>query len=308
MGLKTDGTRIPPPKPAHDDLDIDETTIPFEPFKDLCKRRFLWYFESYMAAIRLGQSETTDGTAFKMMPFEVSASNGMEGKFNYKDLELRLWNIKKALDSELIDWAADGLNAQVSDSTVAVNLRHQFDQMVAFFQRGDVPHSVALDNSNPFVWILTYFGRPMTNLDGGMVRIKLHFSPRFPHEQPRVYFQSKLFHHQISPDGTCCYTPQASAAGDVRSHIETILEVLEDDEPAYDPRKIVHPQASKLYWSKVPEEKKMYNRKLRRSVQDSMEYVIRLRLKGYSANLSTETILNKVYPRIKETAIGAHSR
>ncbi|OAQ98080.1 hypothetical protein LLEC1_03152 [Akanthomyces lecanii] len=274
LALKPDGTKIAPPSPSDDtdgEVDVDQSTIPFEPFKDLCKRRFLWYFESYMAAIRLGQSETTDGAAFKNMPFESGGGNGMDGKFNYKDLERRLLNIKEALGAELITWAKDGQTAQLSDSTVAVNLRHQFDQMVAHFRGGDVPHSVALENDNAFVWILTYFGRPMTNLDGGMIRIKLHFSPRFPNEQPRVIFQSKIFHHLIAPDGTYCYNPPANAVGDVRSHIETILEVLEDDQPAYDPRKIVHPEATKLYWSQKPDERKQYNRKLRRSVQDSME-------------------------------------
>ncbi|TQV95707.1 hypothetical protein V2A60_000890 [Cordyceps javanica] len=276
LGLKVDGTRIPLPRPgdgdaAIQDSDVDMSTIPFEPFKDLCKRRFLWYFESYLAAIRLGLSETNAGEVFTLMPFEAAGSNCMEGRFNYKDLERRLLNIKKALDDELTNWAEDGRRAELSDSTVAVNLRHQFEQMVAYFQRGDVPHSVTLDNDNAFVWILTYFGRPMTNLDGGIVRVKLHFSPFFPNEQPRVIFQSKIFHHQIAPDGTYCYNPPASVAGDVRGHIEAILAVLEDDQPAYDPRKIIHPEASKLYWSHVPDEKKQYNRRLRRSLQDSME-------------------------------------
>ncbi|KAK8141342.1 hypothetical protein G3M48_000235 [Beauveria asiatica] len=274
LGLQIDGTRIPPPKATDSngtEAEVDEATIPFEPFKDLCKRRFLWYFESYMAAIRLGQSETRDGAGFAQMPFERPGSNSMDGKFCYRDLERRLLNIKKALRDELTTWAEDGLMAQRNDSTVAVNLRHQFEQMLAYFRSLDVPHSVSLESDNAFVWILTYFGRPMTNLDGGMLRIKLHFSPHFPNEQPRAIFQSKIFHHQIAPDGTYCYNPPASAAGDVRSHIEAILELLEDDQPAYDPRKIVHPEATKLYWSHSPDDKKLYNRRLRRSVQDSMD-------------------------------------
>lgn len=278
LGLKTDGTKTITAVPSDDDMDseredIDEATIPFEPFQDLCKRRFLWYFESYLAAVRTGTSETTQLAPFKKMPFEAGNNNSMDGRFNYPDLERRLWNIKNALADELVTWAKDGLAAEHSDSTVAVNLRHQFEQMVGYFQRGDMPHSISLEDENPFVWLLTYFGRPMTNLDGGIVRIKIHFSPRFPTEQPRVIFQSKIFHHQIAPDGTYCYNPPAISIGDVRSHIETILKVLEDDEPAYDPRTIVNPEASKLYWSKIPDEKKQYNRRLRRSVQASMEYV-----------------------------------
>lgn len=243
----------------------------FEPYKDLCKRRFLWYYESYLAAVRTGAAEVKNGTIFAKMPFEAYSKNSMDGKFNYEGLEQRLKNIKRALQEELAEWAVEGQAAKISDSTVAVNLSHQFDQMVAHFRQGDLPHDVALENGNPFVWLITYFGRPMTNLDGGMVRIKMHFSPRFPNEQPRVVFQSKIFHHQIAPDGTYCYNPPSSAAGDVRTHIETILSVLEDDQPAYDPRRIVHPEASRLFWSQVPDDKKQYNRRLRRSVQDSME-------------------------------------
>jgi ubiquitin-conjugating enzyme E2 Z len=58
---------------------------------------------------------------------------------------------------------------------------------------------------------------------------------------------------------------------DVKSHIEAIFETLEDDEPAYDPRKIVNPEATKMFWGNKPDDKKQYNRRLRRSVQQSME-------------------------------------
>jgi ubiquitin-conjugating enzyme E2 Z len=57
------------------------------------------------------------------------------------------------------------------------------------------------------------------------------------------------------------------------SHIEAIISTLEEEEPAYDPREIVHPEATKLYWGSSTADKKQFNRKLRRSVQDSMEYV-----------------------------------
>lgn len=254
-----------------DDDDIDESSVPFEPFKDLCKRRFLWYFESYLAAVQKGKSETRDGQVFARMPFESPGSNSMDGKFNYTELERRLHTIKAAIDAEPQKWAEEGLAAKARDSTVAVNLQHQFEQVVESFKRGDMPHDVFLENENPFVWVITYFGRPMTNLDGGLFRIKMNFSPRFPEEQPRVKFETKIFHHHIASDGTACYTPNPLKREDVRSHIEAIFSFLEDDEPAYDPRKIVNPEASKMYWGSGADDKKKYNRRLRRSVQQSME-------------------------------------
>ena len=275
LGLQPDGTKKEPPKTNDTNcLDVDdqdEATVPFEPFKDLCKRRFLWYYESYLAAVQAGKNETEPGQAFAKMPFESMGGNSMDGRFNYPDLERRLLQVKEALDAETLSWAKEGIEAQANDTTVAVNLQHQFDQVVSYMKRSDMPHDVNLEDGNPFVWIITYFGRPMTNLDGGLLRIKMQFSPRFPSEQPRVTFDSKIFHHHIASDGTYCYTPNPSRLEEVRSHIEAILEILEEDEPAYDPRKIVNPEATRLYWSPKPDEKKQYNRRLRRSVQQSME-------------------------------------
>ncbi|KAH7133578.1 ubiquitin-conjugating enzyme/RWD-like protein [Dactylonectria macrodidyma] len=254
-----------------DDDDIDESSVPFEPFKDICKRRFLWYYESYLATIQLGKSEVKDGQHFVRMPFESPNSNSMDGRFNYTELERRLRHIKTVIDAEPQTWAEEGLAAKARESTVAVNLQHQFEQVVESFKRSDMPHDVFLEDGNPFVWAITYFGRPMTNLDGGLFRIKLNFSPRFPDEQPRVKFESKIFHHYIAADGTACYTPNPMKREDVKSHIEAIFGFLEEDEPAYDPRKIVNPEASKMYWGGIADERKKYNRRLRRSVQQSME-------------------------------------
>lgn len=255
------------------DLDMDtiedESSVPFEPFKDLCKRRFLWYYDSYLAAIQKGKEEVKDGQIFARMPFEGS-SNTMEGKFNYSELERRLRNIKKALDDETDGWAAEGLAAKAKDTTVAVNLQRQFEQVVESFKRSDVPHNLELVDGNPFVWALTYFGKPMTNLDGGLFRIKIRFSPRFPEEQPRIRFETRLFHHRIAVDGTPCYMAPASRREDVKTHIEAVIEALEEEQPPYDPRTLVHPEAFKLYWGS-PEDRRMYNRRLRRSVQQSME-------------------------------------
>jgi ubiquitin-conjugating enzyme E2 Z len=274
LKIGPDGS-VPTPVASKDEYDLDmdtfedESSVPFEPFKDLCKRRFLWYYDSYLAAVQKGKEEIPDGSPFARMPFEGS-SNTMEGKFNYTELERRLQNIKKALDAETEAWAAEGLAAQAKDSTVAVNLRRQFEQIVESFKRAGVPHNVELVEDNPFVWVLTYFGKPMTNLDGGLFRIKLCLSPRFPDEQPRIKFETRLFHHRIAADGTPCYVVSMSRREDVKTHIDAVIEALEEEQPPYDPRTLVHPEAFKLYWGS-PEDRRMYNRRLRRSVQQSME-------------------------------------
>jgi len=57
---------------------------------------------------------------------------------------------------------------------------------------------------------------------------------------------------------------------DMRSHIEAIIKAVEEESPAYDPRTLVNLEAAKLYWG-TSEERKVYDRRLRRTVQDSAE-------------------------------------
>lgn len=250
------------------DRDFDEASANFDPFKDLCKRRFLWYYESYLLAISKAKADVADGQQFVRMPFECTG-NGMEGKFNYTELERRLRLIRKTMDAETDRWAEEGLVSKKKESGVSSNLQRQYEQVVEAYKRDkNVTLDIELVDKNPFVWSITYFGRPMTNLDGGLFRIKLFFSPRFPEEQPRAKFETQLFHHRIASDGTPCYTSRR--AEDVKSHIEAIIEALEEESPPYDPRTMVNPEAAKLYWGSE-DDKKTYNRKLRRAVQRSME-------------------------------------
>lgn len=273
LGIGVDGTITPPGANADEtDIDlegVDDSAAPFEPFKDLCKRRFLWYYDTYLSAIQKAKEEVKDGQSFSRMPFEGS-NNTMEGKFNYTELERRLRQIKQALDAEAGTWATEGLAAMAKDATVAVNLQRQYEQVVEAYKRIGSAHSIDLEDKNPFVWNVTYFGKPMTNLDGGLFNFKLHFSPRFPDDQPRVKFDTRIFHHRISVDGTPCYFTSPSRREDVKTHIDAIIDALEEEHAAYDPRTIVHPEAHKLYWGSA-DDRKMYNRRLRRTVQQSME-------------------------------------
>jgi ubiquitin-conjugating enzyme E2 Z len=53
-------------------------------------------------------------------------------------------------------------------------------------------------------------------------------------------------------------------------HIEAIVAALEEDDPPYDPRTTVNPEASKLFWGS-PDDRKKYKRTLRRDVERSVE-------------------------------------
>ena len=205
---------------------------------------------------------------FVVMPFE-SGGNVMPGKFNYPELRRRLQVIYTVLFREIAYWAEEGAMQVRKETTFASMLERQFEQILESYKKNAmVTLDIDLVDKNPFVWQLTYFGRPMTNLDGGMFKIKMAISPRFPEEQPRVIFETKMFHHRISKDGVLCYFPKR--VDELKYHVEAIVEAIEDTEPPYDPRTLVNPEASKLYWGSA-EDKKKYSRQLRRAVQQSVE-------------------------------------
>lgn len=237
------------------------------PFVDLYKRRFLWYFESYLNSIDVEEKKVTRNQSFAMMPFE-SPMNGMNGQFDYAELRRRLNKIKDAIFDETKHWADEGQEASSRETSIAANLRRQFEQVVESFKyKKNFTADLTLVDENPFLWELTCFGRPMTHLDGGIFKIRICLSPRFPDEQPRVFMQTPLFHHRVSKNGVLCYFPKKT--DDMGEHVDAIVAIIEEDSPAYDPRATVNPEASKLLWS--PDGRRQYNRALRRSVERSVE-------------------------------------
>ncbi|PGH36481.1 ubiquitin-conjugating enzyme E2 Z [[Emmonsia] crescens] len=275
LGIQSDGTIFPPSPPGYiedeeeeDRLTREDDRPTFEPFEDLFKRRFLWYYESYILAIDAAEPEVTTSQVFKKMPFE-NTGNTMDGRFYYPDLRRRLALIKETIMTETESWAAEGLKAKAKESRIAVNLQRQHEQIVEDLKnRKNFMIDLSLENGNPFLWNMAYFGKPMTQLDGGIFQIRICLSPKFPDEQPRVIVTTPLFHNRISKDGVLCYFPKKME--EMKGHVEAIVEALEDESPPYDPRTTVNPEASKLFWGSA-EDKKKYNRLLRRSVQRSIE-------------------------------------
>ncbi|KAK6380392.1 hypothetical protein LTS17_005582 [Exophiala oligosperma] len=255
-----------------DDDEPERVTLPprFEPYKDLYKRRFMWYLDHYTKTIATYSSQHKDGSDFCKMPFE-GGGNTMDGKFNYSALGKRLVRIQEVLADETKQWAIDGMALKRRESHKAATIQRQFEQVPDYLKRMDCHNvSIELENDNPYVWILTYFGKPGTNLDGGIFKIQMAISPRFPEEQPRVTFETSIFHHRVSKKGTVCYFPKVME--ELRNHVYAIVESLEEDCPPYDPRTIVNPEAAALLFGSA-DEKKSYFRQLRRSAQRTTEEV-----------------------------------
>ncbi|KAJ5117971.1 hypothetical protein N7526_010994 [Penicillium atrosanguineum] len=123
-------------------------------------------------------------------------------------------------------------------------------------------------DDNPFLWKLVYFGRPMTQYDGGILNIKIYISPRHPVEQPRVFVETPLFHVRVSTRKVLIYLP--ARAEEMSRHIDGIIAAIEEDFPPYNPLMTVNQEATKLLWGSKDEQKR-YHRKLRRSVEESVE-------------------------------------
>ncbi|PYI27914.1 ubiquitin-conjugating enzyme [Aspergillus indologenus CBS 114.80] len=265
---------ITPPSDANASLSDNEERELLEedkpspvPFADLRKRRFLWYFSAYMQSIDAAMLEYPRKQKFTRMPFE-HGNNSMDGHFDYAELKQRLVVIKSALVGEGSNWSAEGLAAKEQEWGIAVNLQRQYEQiMESMKSQNNFTIDLNLVDENPFVWKLNYFGKPMTHLDGGVFEIDIHLSPKFPEVQPRVSMRTSFFHVRVSPDGVLCYFPQRSE--EMRYHIDGIVAALEEENPPYDPRTAVNPEASRLFWG-TPEDRKRYNRELRRSIERTM--------------------------------------
>ena len=168
LGINPDGTPIQPSDggETNDDNQLaggEDLSPVFEPFKDLCKRRFLWYYDSYLDSIKEESAKVQENQPFAKMPFEGSG-NTMDGKFLYPDLERRLKTIKRKLEGEAEIWAAEGLQSKQKETGVAANLQRQFEQTKEYYKKNDaVTLDLELVDDNPFVWrvvrftILAYF-------------------------------------------------------------------------------------------------------------------------------------------------------
>ncbi|GLA59926.1 baculoviral IAP repeat-containing protein 6 [Aspergillus tubingensis] len=254
-----------PTSESDDNIIYEDGRPSFDPFADFRKRRFLWYYEPYMQSLVAAEKKHSRKAKFQSMPFE-GGNNSMDGHFDYPELKRRMAVVRDAILRETRGWAVEGQLAKKQEWGIAASLQRQYEQIVETLKhQNNITVDLYLDEGNPFMWRLTYFGRPMTQLDGGMFKLLIHLSPRFPEEQPRVFLEaSSFFHIRVSKEGVLCYVPRRTE--EMRYHIEGIVASLEEEHPPYDPRTTVNPEATKLFWG-TPEDRRKYNRELRRSVE-----------------------------------------
>lgn len=206
--------------------------------------------------------------SFTQMPFEHSG-NTMNGTWNYEELQKRLETLETCIMEETEKWPKRGHTLLSTDAPLAASLRAQFDQiLVELTRRTEGMVTLELVDDNPFLWRLIYHGRPMTQYDGGVLKVKIYISPNHPAEQPRVLLETPLYHVRVSPLNVLIYLPLQ--ADEMSRHVDGIINSLEEEKPPVNPMMTVNPEASALCWGS-PEEQRQYRRKLRRSVAATLE-------------------------------------
>lgn len=243
---------------------------PFHPFLDTYKRRFLWYLESYKVAIEQGLNDKNARSrhSFPLMQFE-GRDNIMGGYWDYEDMKKRLGVLELRIMEETQKWPVQGKDMDEKDHPLAASLRAQSQQITRqLSQRTEGMVVLELVDGNPFLWRLIYHGRPMTQFDGGVLKINIFISPNHPAEQPRVILETPLYHVRVSPQNVLIYLPLR--ADEMSRHVDGIISSLEEYRPPVNPLMTVNPEASALCWGSK-EEQRQYSRKLRRSVAATLE-------------------------------------
>lgn len=59
-------------------------------------------------------------------------------------------------------------------------------------------------NDDIMVWNATIIGPIGSPYEGGIFRLRIHFSSSFPFKAPLVQFVTKIFHPNIAPNGNIC--------------------------------------------------------------------------------------------------------
>lgn len=272
LGITEEAPHDPRLSPPQYILQEAATSAHPGPFSDFCKQRFLWYLEMYKRAVQEGieKEKARHRGRFPTMPFE-SPSNGMLGRWDYLDLQTRLGRVERWIMKETLEWPERGKEMATHKFELAMSLRAQHEQISSQLKRrSEAMIDLTMVDDNPFLWLLTYIGRPMTQYDGGILKVKIYISPNHPVEQPRVFMETPLYHVRVSTEKALIYLP--ARAEEMRDHIDGIIDSLEEEKPPFNPLMTVNPDATELCWGSK-EQQRQYSRKLRRTVTESVEYV-----------------------------------
>jgi len=98
----------------------------------------------------------------------------------------------------------------------------------------DYGMSAKMNEDDPTKWVIYFFGPPETLYEGGVFKLTVDFTNKYPYEPPTCKFITKVFHPNINSSGAICldilksnWIPSLSIA----KLIMSIISLLTDANP-----------------------------------------------------------------------------
>lgn len=91
-----------------------------------------------------------------------------------------------------------------------------------------------ITEENIYIWEATVKGPDETPYEHGIFRLRIHFPNEYPYRPPKVKFETKIFHPNISPTGDICLDilrDRWSPALTITRVLLSILSILSDPNP-----------------------------------------------------------------------------